>query len=51
MTDGKLIIKPKLTVAEKRIIAMVTDGLPSENSRRAYGRHLEEFFIWHASED
>ena len=51
MADEKIIIKPKLIAAEKRIIAMVVDGLPSENSRRAYGRHLEEFFIWHASED
>lgn len=30
---------------------MVIDGLPSENSRRAYQRHLQEFFIWHASEN
>src|SRR6185369_16247571 len=22
------------------------DGLPSENSRRAYQQHLEEFFYW-----
>lgn len=51
MENSIAIIKPKLTVAEKRIIAMVTDGLPSENSRRAYGRHLEEFFIWHAFEN
>lgn len=44
-------VKPKLTAHERKIIAMVIDGLPSENSRRAYGRHLEEFFIWHALEN
>jgi site-specific recombinase XerD len=26
---------------------MVLDGLPSENSRRAYGRALSDFFLWH----
>lgn len=26
---------------------MVVDALPSENSRRAYQRHLEEFFTWY----
>jgi site-specific recombinase XerD len=45
------LVKPKLTAAEKKIIAMVIDGLPSENSRRAYRRHLEEFFAWHAGEN
>lgn len=45
------LVKPKLTAAEKKIIAMVIDGLPSENSRRAYRRHLEEFFVWHAGEN
>jgi len=30
---------------------MVIDGLPSENSRRAYQRHLEEFFIWHQEQN
>jgi len=44
------LVKPKLTAAEKKTIAMVIDGLPSENSRRAYRRHLEELFFWHASE-
>ncbi len=29
---------------------MVLDSLPSENSRRAYRRHLEEFFVWHETE-
>ena len=51
MTNENLIIKGKLNAAEKKIIAMVIDGLPSENSRRAYQRHLEEFFVWHASEN
>jgi len=45
------LVKPKLTPVEKKIIAMVIDGLPSENSRRAYRRHLEEFFVWHAGEN
>jgi site-specific recombinase XerD len=26
---------------------MVLDSLPSENSRRAYGRALTDFFLWH----
>ncbi len=30
---------------------MVVDALPSENSRRAYQRALEEFFVWHAEEN
>jgi site-specific recombinase XerD len=30
---------------------MVIDGLPSENSRRAYKQALEEFFAWYASEN
>ena len=51
MNDSVALVKPKLTAAEKKIIAMVIDGLPSENSRRAYQRHLEEFFVWHASEN
>src|SRR4028119_588020 len=51
MTEENLIIKPKLTVAEKKIINMVIDGLPSENSRRAYQRHLEDFFYWHAEQN
>ena len=28
-------------------IRMVLDGLPSEHSRRAYGRALSDFFQWH----
>lgn len=30
---------------------MVVDSLPSENSRRAYQRHLVEFFYWHRAEN
>lgn len=45
------LVKPKLTFAEKKIIAMVIEGLPSENSRRAYQRHLQDFFTWHAHEN
>lgn len=29
------------------VIQMVLDGLPSENSRRAYERALVDFFLWH----
>jgi site-specific recombinase XerD len=45
------LVKPKLSPAEKKIIEMVLDALPSDNSRRAYRRHLEGFFNWYASED
>lgn len=51
MENSVALVKPKLTAVEKKIIAMVIDGLPSENSRRAYRRHLEEFFVWHAGEN
>jgi site-specific recombinase XerD len=51
MEESVALIKPKLTLAEKRIIAMVVDALPSENSRRAYARHLGDFFVWYASEN
>ena len=51
MKNSTALVKPKLTSAEKKIINLVIDGLPSENSRRAYQRALEEFFIWHASEN
>lgn len=34
-----------------KIINMVIDGLPSENSRRAYQRALEEFFVWHGEQN
>jgi site-specific recombinase XerD len=45
------LVKSKLSSAEKKIINMVIDGLPSENSRRAYQRALEEFFVWHREQD
>ncbi len=48
---GTALVKPNLTADERKIINLVIDGLPSENSRRAYGRHLAEFFAWHASEN
>ena len=51
MEDSVALIIPKLSLAEKKIIEMVLDALPAENSRRAYRRHLEEFFVWHAAED
>ncbi len=51
MRDSTALVKPKLSSAEKKIIDLVLDALPSENSRRAYQRALEEFFIWHASEN
>ena len=51
MEDSVALVKPKLSPAEKKIIEMVLDALPAENSRRAYRRHLEEFFVWHAAEN
>jgi site-specific recombinase XerD len=51
MENSVAVVKPKLSVAEQKIIDMVIDGLPSENSRRAYQRHLEEFFVWHAEQN
>lgn len=51
MENTLALVKPELTSAEKKIIAMVIDGLPSENSRRAYQRHLQDFFRWHALEN
>ncbi len=51
MENSVSLIKPKLSPAEIKIINLVIDGLPSENSRRAYARALEEFFIWHAEEN
>lgn len=44
------IVNSKISNSEYQIIEMVIDGLPSEHSRRAYTRALEEFFIWHASQ-
>ncbi len=51
MQSSIALAKPKLTAAETKIIAMVVDGLPSENSRRAYKRALEEFFLWHGEQN
>ncbi len=51
MKSESLALKPKPNAREKKIIEMVIDGLPSENSRRAYGRALEEFFVWYAAEN
>lgn len=51
MENKIAIVKPKLSAAEKEIINLVLDALPSENSRRAYQRNLEEFFLWHAAEN
>ena len=51
MTNESPIIKPKPNAREREIIAMVIDGLPSENSRRAYQRALEEFFVWHREQN
>src|SRR3954470_22059436 len=51
MENSIALVKPKLTPAEEKIIEMVIDALPSENSRRAYQRHLEEFFVWHQEQN
>lgn len=51
MDNSVSLVKPKLSPAEKKIINLVIDGLPSENSRRAYQRALEEFFVWHREQD
>ena len=51
MANESLVVKPKPSAREQKIIAMVIDGLPSENSRRAYQRALEEFFVWHREQD
>jgi site-specific recombinase XerD len=48
MENSAALIKPKLSSTEEKIIAMVIDALPSENSRIAYKRHLKEFFIWYS---
>src|SRR5215210_8262231 len=46
MSDQALV-RRRLTSAETSAIRMVLDGLPSENSRRAYERALMDFFHWH----
>jgi site-specific recombinase XerD len=49
VSDSKLTAKPNFTKTESKIIEMVIDGMPSEHSRRAYTRALENFFVWYAS--
>ncbi len=51
MQDSIALVQQELNSQERKIIEMVIDGLPSENSRRAYQRHLKEFFIWHQAEN
>jgi site-specific recombinase XerD len=51
MNQTVALSKLRLTSAEMKIIEMVIDGLPSENSRRAYQRHLEDFFVWHQAQN
>lgn len=45
--NGQALTLKRLGEAEARAIEMVLDGLPSEHSRRAYGRALSDFFHWH----
>lgn len=47
----QLQVKSEFSCQERQIIEMVVDGLPSENSRRAYQRALEEFFVWHGEQN
>ncbi len=51
MKNSVALVKPKLNSTEKKIIELVIDALPNENSRRAYQKALEEFFGWHQSEN
>lgn len=51
MKETTALVKLKLSSAEKKIIGLVIDALPSENSRRAYQRALEDFFVWHQAQD
>jgi site-specific recombinase XerD len=46
MADQALVLS-KLTAVEAAVVGMVLDSLPSEHSRRAYGRALVDFFLWH----
>lgn len=48
MAEQALVLS-KLTEAEAAAVGIVLDGLPSEHSRRAYGRALIDFFQWHRS--
>lgn len=45
--NDQVLVRRRLTSAETSAIRMVLDGLPSENSRRAYERALMDFFLWH----
>jgi site-specific recombinase XerC len=40
-------VRSRLTPAVTQAIRLILDGLPSEHSRRAYGRALTDFFMWH----
>jgi site-specific recombinase XerD len=51
MENSASLVKPQINQREQKIIDMVIDALPSENSRRAYERHLKEFFVWHARQN
>ncbi len=42
MENSLALFKLKLSAEENKIINLVVDDLPSENSRRAYQRALEE---------
>lgn len=48
MTQTALITQPPSDL--KGIIKLVTDGLTSENSRRAYGKALEDFITWYTAQ-
>jgi site-specific recombinase XerD len=45
--NDQALVRRRLTDAEMSAVRMVLDGLPSENSRRAYERALFDFFLWH----
>lgn len=45
--NDQALVRRRLTASETSAIRMVLDGLPSENSRRAYERALTDFFLWH----
>jgi site-specific recombinase XerD len=45
--NAQALTLKRFSEAEAHAIGMVLDGLPSEHSRRAYGRALSDFFHWH----
>lgn len=51
MENSVAFVKPKPSPAEKKIIEMVPDALPSENSHRAYRRTSRGVFVRHAAEN